>query len=67
MTYADLSVYGRLRKIAKAGPYGMFCKLVSLWRDVCSPRQVRREHVPRGDASRTLVAVRGQFGGSESV
>uniref|UniRef100_A0ABI7W2J6 Glutamine-dependent NAD(+) synthetase n=1 Tax=Felis catus TaxID=9685 RepID=A0ABI7W2J6_FELCA len=40
MTYADLSVYGRLRKVAKTGPYGMFCKLVSLWKDVCSPRQV---------------------------
>uniref|UniRef100_A0A673U835 Glutamine-dependent NAD(+) synthetase n=1 Tax=Suricata suricatta TaxID=37032 RepID=A0A673U835_SURSU len=40
MTYADLSVYGRLRKMAKTGPYGMFCKLVSLWRDACSPRQV---------------------------
>ncbi|XP_077613491.1 glutamine-dependent NAD(+) synthetase [Crocuta crocuta] len=40
MTYADLSVYGRLRKIARTGPYGMFCKLVSLWQDVCSPRQV---------------------------
>lgn len=42
MTYAELSVYGRLRKVAKAGPYSMFCKLVTLWKDVCSPRQVRR-------------------------
>lgn len=40
MTYAELSVYGRLRKIAKAGPYSMFCKLLHLWRDVCTPRQV---------------------------
>ncbi|XP_030887074.1 glutamine-dependent NAD(+) synthetase [Leptonychotes weddellii] len=40
MTYAELSVYGRLRKITKAGPYSMFCKLVTMWRDVCSPRQV---------------------------
>uniref|UniRef100_A0A8I3NYU5 Glutamine-dependent NAD(+) synthetase n=1 Tax=Canis lupus familiaris TaxID=9615 RepID=A0A8I3NYU5_CANLF len=40
MTYAELSVYGRLRKIAKAGPYSMFCKLVNMWKDVCSPRQV---------------------------
>uniref|UniRef100_A0A8C0KTB1 Glutamine-dependent NAD(+) synthetase n=1 Tax=Canis lupus dingo TaxID=286419 RepID=A0A8C0KTB1_CANLU len=40
MTYAELSVYGRLRKIAKAGPYSMFCKLVNMWKDACSPRQV---------------------------
>ncbi|XP_054580848.1 glutamine-dependent NAD(+) synthetase [Eptesicus fuscus] len=40
MTYAELSVFGRLRKIAKAGPYSMFCKLVHLWKDVCTPRQV---------------------------
>lgn len=41
MTYAELSVYGRLRKVAKMGPYSMFCKLLNMWRDTCSPRQVR--------------------------
>ncbi|XP_045414167.1 glutamine-dependent NAD(+) synthetase isoform X4 [Lemur catta] len=40
MTYEELSVYGRLRKVTKAGPYSMFCKLLTLWRNVCSPRQV---------------------------
>ncbi|XP_054999963.1 glutamine-dependent NAD(+) synthetase isoform X2 [Sorex araneus] len=40
MTYEELSVFGRLRKVAKAGPYSMFCKLLTLWRDTCSPRQV---------------------------
>ncbi|XP_045373926.2 glutamine-dependent NAD(+) synthetase isoform X3 [Camelus bactrianus] len=40
MTYAELSVYGRLRKLAKTGPYGMFCKLLVMWKDVCTPRQV---------------------------
>ncbi|XP_016072583.1 PREDICTED: glutamine-dependent NAD(+) synthetase [Miniopterus natalensis] len=40
MTYAELSVFGRLRKVAKAGPYSMFCKLLHMWRDTCSPRQV---------------------------
>ncbi|XP_060033251.1 glutamine-dependent NAD(+) synthetase [Erinaceus europaeus] len=39
LTYAELSVCGRLRKVAKAGPYGMFCKLLGMWRD-CAPRQV---------------------------
>ncbi|XP_040495545.1 glutamine-dependent NAD(+) synthetase isoform X6 [Ursus maritimus] len=40
MTYAELSIYGRLRKIAKAGPYSMFCRLLTMWKDVCPPRQV---------------------------
>uniref|UniRef100_A0A8D0B9J0 Glutamine-dependent NAD(+) synthetase n=1 Tax=Salvator merianae TaxID=96440 RepID=A0A8D0B9J0_SALMN len=40
MTYAELSVYGKLRKIAKAGPYTMFCKLVSMWKETCAPREV---------------------------
>ncbi|NIG58410.1 glutamine-dependent NAD(+) synthetase [Pontoporia blainvillei] len=40
VTYAELSVYGRLRKIAKMGPYSMFCKLLYMWKDVCTPRQV---------------------------
>ncbi|KAM4848482.1 glutamine-dependent NAD(+) synthetase isoform X3 [Urocitellus parryii] len=40
MTYAELSVFGRLRKIAKMGPYSMFCKLLNMWRDTCTPRQV---------------------------
>lgn len=40
MTYSELSVYGRLRKIAKCGPYSMFCKLIHTWRGICSPGQV---------------------------
>ncbi|XP_060014241.1 glutamine-dependent NAD(+) synthetase isoform X3 [Lagenorhynchus albirostris] len=40
VTYAELSVYGRLRKISKMGPYSMFCKLLYVWKDVCTPRQV---------------------------
>nr|XP_060621495.1 glutamine-dependent NAD(+) synthetase isoform X1 [Anolis sagrei ordinatus] len=40
MTYAELSVYGKLRKIAKAGPYTMFCKLITVWKEICSPREV---------------------------
>ena len=48
MTYAELSVYGRLRKVAKMGPYSMFCKLLNMWKDTCSPRQVRSGLRPRG-------------------
>ncbi|XP_035119572.3 glutamine-dependent NAD(+) synthetase isoform X6 [Callithrix jacchus] len=40
MTYAELSVYGRLRKVAKMGPYSMFCKLLGMWRHMWTPRQV---------------------------
>ncbi|XP_055462676.1 glutamine-dependent NAD(+) synthetase-like isoform X3 [Psammomys obesus] len=40
MTYAELSIFGRLRKVAKAGPYSMFCKVLNMWKDSCTPRQV---------------------------
>ncbi|ELW71942.1 glutamine-dependent NAD(+) synthetase isoform X2 [Tupaia chinensis] len=40
MTYAELSVFGRLRKIAKTGPYSMFCRLLNMWKDICTPSQV---------------------------
>uniref|UniRef100_A0A8C7AV19 Glutamine-dependent NAD(+) synthetase n=1 Tax=Neovison vison TaxID=452646 RepID=A0A8C7AV19_NEOVI len=36
MTYTELSIYGRLRKVAKARPYSMFCRLTTIWKDVCS-------------------------------
>ena len=34
MTYDELSVFGRLRKVEKLGPWGMFSKLCYLW---CGP------------------------------
>ncbi|XP_050811288.1 glutamine-dependent NAD(+) synthetase isoform X1 [Gopherus flavomarginatus] len=40
MTYTELSVYGKLRKMAKAGPYSMFCKLINMWKEICTPREV---------------------------
>lgn len=40
MTYSELSVIGRLRKISKCGPYSMFCKLIHLWKETFSPSQV---------------------------
>lgn len=40
MTYSELSVIGRLRKITMCGPYSMFCKLIHLWKDVLSPVEV---------------------------
>ncbi|KAH7321684.1 carbon-nitrogen hydrolase [Rhexocercosporidium sp. MPI-PUGE-AT-0058] len=40
MSYAELSVYGNLRKRQKLGPYGMWSKLVHVWSDKLSPQEV---------------------------
>ena len=39
MTYAELSWFGRLRKIGRCGPVSMYRKLLGIWHDL-SPRQV---------------------------
>jgi NAD+ synthase (glutamine-hydrolysing) len=41
MTYEELSVYGRLRKVEKCGPFSMFTKLLHTWSSSLSPLQVR--------------------------
>ncbi|XP_071329020.1 glutamine-dependent NAD(+) synthetase-like isoform X2 [Trachinotus anak] len=43
MTYSELSVIGRLRKISKCGPFSMFCKLIHMWKDVLSPTEVAQK------------------------
>ena len=40
MTYDELSVFGRLRKVDKCGPYSTFTKLVHEWGYFLSPVQV---------------------------
>ncbi|CAH1996567.1 unnamed protein product [Acanthoscelides obtectus] len=40
MTYAELSQFGRLRKIENCGPYSMYCKLVQTWSSSYTPKQV---------------------------
>ncbi|KAG1780851.1 hypothetical protein EV702DRAFT_682831 [Suillus placidus] len=40
MTYDELSVFGRFRKVDKCGPYGMFTKLVHEWGSFLSPVQI---------------------------
>ena len=40
MTYNELSVYGRLRKVNKFGLYSMWQKLAVDWQDRCTPREV---------------------------
>ena len=46
MTYDELSVFGRLRKVDKCGPYSMFTKLVHEWGSFLSPLQVRIVRCP---------------------
>ncbi|KAM9860636.1 glutamine-dependent NAD(+) synthetase [Aulostomus maculatus] len=43
LTYSELSVIGRLRKISKCGPFSMFCKLLHLWKDALSPSEVAQK------------------------
>ncbi|XP_022900421.1 glutamine-dependent NAD(+) synthetase isoform X2 [Onthophagus taurus] len=40
MTYAELSIFGRLRKQERCGPYSMFYKLKDRWGNDCSPEEV---------------------------
>ena len=40
MTYDELSMFGRLRKISRCGPYSMFCKLIHTWRNGYTPVNV---------------------------
>jgi NAD+ synthase (glutamine-hydrolysing) len=40
MTYAELSQFGRLRKVEKCGPFSMYCKLVQTWSGNYTPREV---------------------------
>ncbi|KAI8072698.1 hypothetical protein BC940DRAFT_339223 [Gongronella butleri] len=40
MTYDDLTIYGRLRKIERCGPFSMFSKLVHTWGDALRPTEV---------------------------
>ncbi|KAI6013939.1 hypothetical protein BKA83DRAFT_682556 [Pisolithus microcarpus] len=40
MTYDELSVFGRLRKVEKCGPYSIFTKLVHEWGAILSPVEI---------------------------
>ncbi|KAK3881782.1 hypothetical protein Pcinc_013812 [Petrolisthes cinctipes] len=40
MTYDELAIYGRLRKVECCGPYSMFGKLIHLWADKSSPKEI---------------------------
>lgn len=57
MTYDELSVFGRLRKVEKCGPYSMFCKLVQEWGNALSPTQVHRFLFPEMHALTTWFDI----------
>ncbi|GME68279.1 unnamed protein product [[Candida] boidinii] len=38
-TYNELSIFGRLRKIDKCGPYSAFIKLLHIWNGKKTPRE----------------------------
>lgn len=40
LTYEELSVFGRLRRVYRCGPYSMFCKLIHMWKDKYTIEQV---------------------------
>lgn len=40
MSYAELEVYGKLRRVEKCGPVSMFHKLLTMWSDRLSPTQI---------------------------
>ena len=40
LTYDELSIFGRLRKIHKCGPYSMFTKLLGDWSSSMSPSAI---------------------------
>jgi NAD+ synthase (glutamine-hydrolysing) len=40
MSYEELSVFGRLRKVSKCGPFSMFEKLLHVWSDRLTPFEI---------------------------
>ncbi|KAH9817214.1 hypothetical protein DFH28DRAFT_1081433 [Melampsora americana] len=40
MSYDDLSIYGKLRKIEKCGPFSMFNRLIQEWGQNLSPNEI---------------------------
>ncbi|CAJ0824429.1 14819_t:CDS:2, partial [Entrophospora sp. SA101] len=43
MSYAELSVFGRLRKLNRCGPFSMFTKLVHEWSSELSPTEISKK------------------------
>lgn len=50
MTYDELSVFGRLRKVEKCGPHSMFAKLAHEWSARLTPTEVGSRFISGGNA-----------------
>lgn len=55
MTYEELGVYGRLRKIVRCGPVSMFKHCCQLWRDRYSIQEIS-DKVGRGVSFRNIIS-----------
>ncbi len=55
MSYSELSVFGRLRKQEKCGPYSMFTKLLQEWGDKATPEEVSSRETLGPDCVSSLV------------
>ena len=64
MTYAELSVFGKLRKVIMCGPYSMYCKLADRWKDMYTPLEVRFIAKTTVHFIRRLVIVLHNFQGT---
>jgi NAD+ synthase (glutamine-hydrolysing) len=42
MTYDELSIFGRLRKTEKCGPFAMYTKLLQEWGNKLPPEEVSK-------------------------
>ena len=49
MSYDELTIFGRLRKVERCGPYSMFTKLLHEWQDQISPTQVCQKSIDDAD------------------
>ena len=62
MTYEELGIYGRLRKVARCGPVSMFRRLLVDWHDRCGlPRQATRVKLVCGYSAIHAVGVAEQM------
>ncbi|ESO04999.1 hypothetical protein HELRODRAFT_191543 [Helobdella robusta] len=43
MTYDELSLYGRLRSVYRCGPFSMYAKLLSHWKDRHTPEEIAKK------------------------
>jgi NH3-dependent NAD+ synthetase len=58
MTYDELGVYGRLRKVVRCGPVAMFRQCCQLWRGRYTPDQVADKVSWTGSSTVSAILLR---------